>query len=222
MVHLGNSWDSVLAADFQSESYLQLRQFLKQEYATATIYPPMDDIFQALRLTPYEKSNVVILGQDPYHGPGQAHGLAFSVRPGVPVPPSLKNIYKELSTDLGCTVPDHGYLVDWAKQGVLLLNTALTVRAGQANSHRGKGWEVLTDSIIRHLNLREQPVVFLLWGANARAKVPLITNPLHLVLCAPHPSPLSAFQGFFGCRHFSQTNAFLRQCGLSEIDWQIR
>lgn len=222
MVHLGNSWDQVLAQEFQSESYLQLREFLKTEYSTQTIYPPMHDIFQALRLTPYENANVVILGQDPYHGPDQAHGLAFSVRPGVPVPPSLKNIYKELAEDLGCTIPNHGYLVDWAKQGVLLLNTALTVRAGQANSHRGKGWEVLTDSIIRHLNLREKPVVFLLWGANARAKVPLITNPLHLVLCAPHPSPLSAFQGFFGCKHFSKTNAFLRQCGLPEIDWQIR
>lgn len=222
MVHLGNSWDDVLTQEFQSESYLQLREFLKTEYSTQTIYPPMHDIFQALRLTPYENANVVILGQDPYHGPDQAHGLAFSVRPGVPVPPSLKNIYKELAEDLGCTIPNHGYLADWAKQGVLLLNTALTVRAGQANSHRGKGWEVLTDSIIRHLNLREKPVVFLLWGANARAKVPLITNPLHLVLCAPHPSPLSAFQGFFGCKHFSKTNAFLRQCGLPEIDWQIR
>ena len=222
MVHLGNSWDQVLAQEFQSESYLQLREFLKTEYSTQTVYPPMHDIFQALRLTPYENANVVILGQDPYHGPDQAHGLAFSVRPGVPVPPSLKNIYKELAEDLGCTIPNHGYLADWAKQGVLLLNTALTVRAGQANSHRGKGWEVLTDSIIRHLNLREKPVVFLLWGANARAKVPLITNPLHLVLCAPHPSPLSAFQGFFGCKHFSKTNAFLRQCGLPEIDWQIR
>ncbi len=222
MVHFDNSWDQVLAQEVQSESYLRLREFLKTEYSTQTIYPPMHDIFQALRLTPYENANVVILGQDPYHGPGQAHGLAFSVRPGVPVPPSLKNIYKELADDLGCTIPDHGYLVDWAKQGVLLLNTALTVRAGQANSHRGKGWEDLTDSIIRHLNLREQPVVFLLWGANARAKVPLITNPLHLVLCAPHPSPLSAFQGFFGCKHFSQANAFLRRCGLPEIDWQIR
>lgn len=222
MVHLGNSWDTVLAGEFQSDSYQRLRVFLKEEYRTQTIYPPMEDIFQALRLTPYENANVVILGQDPYHGPGQAHGLAFSVRPGVQPPPSLRNIYKELADDLGCTIPDHGYLVDWAKQGVLLLNTALTVRAGQANSHRGKGWEDLTDSIIRHLNLREQPVVFLLWGANARAKVPLITNPLHLVLCAPHPSPLSAFQGFFGCKHFSRTNTFLRQCGLPEIDWQIR
>lgn len=222
MVHLGNSWDQVLAQEFQSESYLRLREFLKTEYSTQMIYPPMHDIFQALRLTPYENANVVILGQDPYHGPGQAHGLAFSVRPGVPTPPSLKNIYKELADDLGCSIPDHGYLVDWAKQGVLLLNTALTVRAGQANSHRGKGWEELTDSIIRHLNLREKPVVFLLWGSNARAKVPLITNPLHLVLCAPHPSPLSAYQGFFGCKHFSRTNAFLRRCGLPEIDWQIR
>ena len=222
MVHLGNSWDQVLEQEFKSDSYLQLREFLKTEYSTQTIYPPMHDIFQALRLTPYENANVVILGQDPYHGPDQAHGLAFSVRPGVAVPPSLKNIYKELADDLGCSIPNHGYLVDWAKQGVLLLNTALTVRAGQANSHRGKGWEELTDSIIRHLNLREKPVVFLLWGGNARAKVPLITNPLHLVLCAPHPSPLSAYQGFFGCKHFSKTNAFLQTCGLPPIDWQIR
>ena len=222
MVHLGNSWDQVLEQEFKSDSYLQLREFLKTEYSTQTIYPPMHDIFQALRLTPYENANVVILGQDPYHGPDQAHGLAFSVRPGIAVPPSLKNIYKELADDLGCSIPNHGYLVDWAKQGVLLLNTALTVRAGQANSHRGKGWEELTDSIIRHLNLREKPVVFLLWGGNARAKVPLITNPLHLVLCAPHPSPLSAYQGFFGCKHFSKTNAFLQTCGLPPIDWQIR
>ena len=222
MVHLGNSWDQVLEQEFKSDSYLRLREFLKAEYSTQTIYPPMHDIFQALRLTPYENANVVILGQDPYHGPDQAHGLAFSVRPGVAVPPSLKNIYKELAEDLGCSIPNHGYLVDWAKQGVLLLNTALTVRAGQANSHRGKGWEDLTDSIIRHLNLRDKPVVFLLWGGNARAKVPLITNPLHLVLCAPHPSPLSAYQGFFGCKHFSKTNAFLQTCGLPPIDWQIR
>ena len=222
MVHLGNSWDQVLEQEFKSDSYLRLREFLKAEYSTQTIYPPMHDIFQALRLTPYENANVVILGQDPYHGPDQAHGLAFSVRPGVAVPPSLKNIYKELAEDLGCSIPNHGYLVAWAKQGVLLLNTALTVRAGQANSHRGKGWEELTDSIIRHLNLRDKPVVFLLWGGNARAKVPLITNPLHLVLCAPHPSPLSAYQGFFGCKHFSKTNAFLQTCGLPPIDWQIR
>lgn len=221
MVHLNNSWDAILAQDFQQESYQRLRAFLKAEYSTRTVYPPMEDIFQALRLTPYEQTKVVILGQDPYHGPGQAHGLAFSVRHGVAVPPSLRNIYRELADDLGCTLPDHGDLTHWASQGVLLLNTVLTVRAGQAGSHRGKGWEVLTDSIIRHLNLREQPVVFLLWGAHARAKVPLITNPLHLVLTAPHPSPLSAFQGFFGCRHFSRANAFLHSCGLPGIDWQI-
>lgn len=222
MVHLDNSWDEVLSADFESESYRQLRQFLKTEYRTCTVYPPMDRIFQALRLTPYEAVKVVILGQDPYHGPNQAHGLAFSVQPDVPVPPSLKNIYQELQSDLGCTIPSHGNLESWARQGVLLLNTALTVRGGQANSHRGKGWELLTDSIIRHLNQREAPMVFLLWGANARAKAPLLTNPNHLVLTAPHPSPLSAFHGFFGCRHFSQTNAFLRSHGTAEIDWQIR
>jgi len=221
MVQIGNDWDAVLAEDFASENYRALREFLKTEYRSHTIYPGMYDIFNALKATPYADVRVLLLGQDPYHGPGQAHGLAFSVQPGVPAPPSLQNIYKELHDDLGCTIPETGCLLPWAKQGVLLLNTALTVRAGQANSHRGRGWEVFTDSVIRHLNAREQPLVFLLWGGNARAKRALITAPQHLVLEAPHPSPLSAYSGFFGCRHFSKTNDFLRAHGMAPIDWQL-
>ena len=221
MVNIGNDWDGVLAADFDSENYRELRKFLKSEYMSHTIYPSMYDIFNALKETPYSEVRVLLLGQDPYHGPEQAHGMAFSVRPGVEAPPSLQNIYKELYTDLGCAIPNTGCLLPWARQGVLLLNTALTVRAGQANSHRGHGWEVFTDSIIRHLNDREKPVVFLLWGANARQKRALITAPQHLVLEAPHPSPLSAYNGFFGCRHFSKTNEFLIKNGMSPIDWQL-
>ena len=198
------------------------QEFLKEEYSRYPVYPEMHHIFEALTRTPYESVKVVILGQDPYHGPNQAHGLAFSVQKGVPTPPSLQNIYKELQSDVGCDIPSHGDLSQWADQGVLLLNAVLTVRGGEANSHRGKGWEQLTDSVIRCLNERERPMVFLLWGANARAKAPLITNPRHQVLCAPHPSPLSAFHGFFGCKHFSNANAFLRSCGMEEIDWQIR
>lgn len=221
MVNIGNDWDEVLAADFDSENYRELRTFLKSEYTAHTIYPSMYDIFNALKETPYHDVRVLLLGQDPYHGPGQAHGLAFSVRPDVEAPPSLQNIYKELHTDLGCSIPNTGCLLPWARQGVLLLNTALTVRAGQANSHRGHGWEVFTDSIIRHLNGREKPVVFLLWGANARQKRVLITSPQHLVLEAAHPSPLSAYNGFFGCRHFSKANEFLKKNGMLPIDWQL-
>ena len=220
MKPLGNAWDELLAAEFASAYYLELRAFLKTEYGSRTIYPNMFDIFNALKFTDYPKVRAVILGQDPYHGPGQAHGLAFSVQKGVPTPPSLANIYKELQQDLGITPPNHGNLEHWAQQGVLLLNTALTVRGGQANSHRSKGWEQFTDRIIALLNDRSEPMVFLLWGANARGKVPLITNPNHLILTAPHPSPLSAHSGFFGCRHFSATNEFLRPHG-GEIDWQI-
>ena len=222
MVNLGNSWDGLLAEEFGKPYYLQLRQFLKQEYNTQQIFPPMHDIFNALRYTPYENVKAVILGQDPYHEPGQAHGLAFSVKKGVMPPPSLKNIYKELHDDLGVTAPSHGELTEWAKQGVLLLNTALTVRRGQANSHRGKGWETFTDSVIRILNDKPEPLVFLLWGGNAKGKLPLLTNPKHLVLTAAHPSPLSAFNGFFGCRHFSKANAYLQQNGVTPIDWQIK
>ena len=223
MVHIGNDWDSILQDDFASESYQKLRQFLIQEYRTKRIYPDMYDIFNALKYTPYEAVKCVILGQDPYHGEGQAHGLSFSVRQGIQPPPSLVNIFKELRDDLGVDniQSGSGDLTAWAKQGVLLLNAALTVRAGQANSHHGVGWEQLTDAIIRHLNDREQPMVFLLWGGNARAKAGLITNRRHLILQCPHPSPLSAYHGFFGCRHFSQTNAFLTENGMQPIDWKL-
>ncbi|MBR5228593.1 MAG: uracil-DNA glycosylase [Firmicutes bacterium] len=221
MVNLGNDWDQILDGEFDKEYYLNLRKFLIEEYRTRVIYPSMYDIFNALKATPYKDVKVVIIGQDPYHGPGQAHGMCFSVKKGVPQPPSLQNIFKELEADLGCTRPSHGYLEQWAKQGVLLLNTALTVRGGQANSHRGKGWEIFTDNVIKHLVAREEPMVFLLWGANAKAKASLITNPNHLILTAAHPSPLSAWNGFFGCGHFSKTNEFLKQHGMTPIDWQI-
>lgn len=218
MVHIGNSWDDVLKEDFESENYRNLRKFLATEYRTRVIYPDMHDIFNALKYTPYEKVKVVILGQDPYHGAGQAHGMCFSVKPNVPAPPSLVNIFKEIETDVGIknTSP---YLVNWAKQGVLLLNTVLTVREGQPNSHRGQGWEVLTDSIIKKLNARKEPIVFMLWGGNARSKKALITNPQHLILECPHPSPLSAYAGFFECRHFSKCNDFLKKHGETPIDW---
>lgn len=218
MVNIGNSWDNILKQDFESENYKQLRAFVAHEYRTHTVYPDMYDIFNALKYTAYEKVRVVILGQDPYHGEGQAHGMCFSVKPGVETPPSLVNIFKEIESDLGIrnTSP---YLVKWAEQGVLLLNTVLTVRAGQANSHKGRGWEVLTDSIISKLNERQEPIVFMLWGSNARAKKSLITGKQHLILECPHPSPLSAYAGFFGCRHFSKCNAFLKSHGYQEIDW---
>mgnify|MGYP002535828439 FL=1 len=220
MVHLGNDWDEILAGEFQKEYYLRLRQILKQEYCTQTIYPSMYDLFNALRFTPCSQVKAVIIGQDPYHGPGQAHGLSFSVQKGVPIPPSLQNIFKELQDDLGVQPPHHGCLEAWARNGVLLLNNVLTVRAGQPNSHKGIGWETFTDDVIKILNERDQPIVFLLWGANARAKQPLLTNPNHLVLTAPHPSPLSAYSGFFGCRHFSKATHFLNQHGVT-MDWRI-
>ncbi len=221
MVQLNNQWDSLLAEEFQKEYYQKLRQILAHEYKTQTIYPDMHDIFNAIRTTDYPDVKAVILGQDPYHGPGQAHGLCFSVQPGVEPPPSLKNIYKELNTELGIPIPQTGYLLPWAKQGVLLLNTVLTVRAGQANSHKNLGWEILTDKIISLLNERETPMVFLLWGANARKKQELITNPNHLILSCAHPSPLSAFNGFFGCGHFKKCNEFLESHQLSPIDWKL-
>ena len=247
MVKLNNSWDALLAPEFESEYYQRLRRFLIDEYKNRTIYPDMYDIFNALKVTPYEEVKVVILGQDPYHEPGQAHGMAFSVNPGIKQPPSLVNIFKELKDDLGIEPPpkEYGYLMDWANQGVLLLNTCLTVRAHQANSHRGKGWEQLTDKIVELLAKREKSLVFILWGANARSKVPLIERSMnmmkpiandgietstnrdfpeagrHLILEAPHPSPLSAYSGFFGGHYFSRTNAFLQQHGEDAIDWKI-
>ena len=221
MVHFNNDWDEVLAGEFDQEYYKRIRYFLKQEYAEQTVYPPMEYIFNALRLTPYSSVKAVILGQDPYHGPGQAHGLCFSVQPGVKVPPSLQNIYKELKSDLGIEPPKDGTLTKWAKQGVLMLNTVLTVRAHQANSHRGMGWEQFTDAAIRILNEQDRPIVFILWGSPAQKKAQMLNNPKHLILKAPHPSPLSAYRGFFGSRPFSQTNEFLVKNGLEPIDWQI-
>ncbi len=221
MVQIGNDWDEVLEGEFEKEYYQNLRAFLAQEYKRATVYPDMYSIFNALKLTSYADTKIVILGQDPYHGPGQAHGLAFSVQKGIAIPPSLLNMYKELKNDLGCYIPDNGFLEKWAKQGVLLLNTSLTVRQGEANSHQKIGWQILTDTIIAHLNKKVAPVVYLLWGANARAKAARINNPMQKVLEAPHPSPLSASRGFFGCKHFSKANAFLAQNGLAPIDWQI-
>jgi len=218
MVKLDNSWDALLADEFRKDYYLQLREFLKKEYSQYTIYPGMYDIFNALRYTPYEDVKVVILGQDPYHEPGQAHGLCFSVQDGTPLPPSLKNIYKELWDDLG-VARSTGCLTDWAKQGVLLLNSVLTVRKGQAGSHAGKGWETFTDHVISLLNEREDPVVFLLWGGYARKKKALITNTRHRVLEAAHPSPLSAYNGWFGCRQFSKANAILGTMGKSPVMW---
>lgn len=221
MVNIGNEWDELLKDEFQKEYYLKLRQILAHEYRTQTIYPEMYDIFNALKYTSYSGVKAVILGQDPYHGPGQAHGLCFSVKKGVQPPPSLQNIFKEIQSDLGITPPNHGELTAWAQRGVLLLNTALTVRAGQANSHKDLGWAIFTDRVIELLNERETPIVFLLWGANARQKATLITNPAHLKLTCAHPSPLSAFNGFFGCKHFSKANEFLTAHGMEEIDWSI-
>ena len=220
-MHIGNEWDALLADEIKKDYYLRLREFLKQEYTTRRIYPPMEDIFNALRHTSYSDVRAVILGQDPYHGAGQAPGMCFSVKKGTPPPPSLQNIFKELKADLGIDPPNHGELTQWADNGVLLLNTVLTVREGQANSHRGMGWEHFTDRVIQLLNERQQPIVFLLWGGNARSKANLITNPQHLVLQCAHPSPLSAYNGFFGCRHFSKTNEFLTQHGMQPINWKL-
>ena len=219
MVHIGNDWDELLSDEFEKDYYKSLREFLKTEYFSRRIYPPMNDIFNALKYTSRENTRVVILGQDPYHGPGQAHGLCFSVKAGVTPPPSLKNIFKELEDDLGIPAPKTGELIGLAKQGVLLLNTTLTVREGAPQSHKGKGWEILTDRIISLVNEKNEPTVFLLWGGNARAKRSLITNERHLVLECAHPSPLSAYAGFFGCKHFSKTNDFLKKCNLPPIDW---
>ena len=218
---LKNDWKPLLESEFSQEYYVKLRSFLKKEYETQTIYPDKYDIFNALNHTTYENTKVVILGQDPYHGPNQAHGLSFSVKPGVTTPPSLRNIYKELKTDIGCSIPNNGFLNKWADQGILLLNAVLTVRAGQANSHKNKGWEHFTDKVISLVNQKEDPVVFLLWGKNAQSKEKYITNPKHLILKSTHPSPLSAHRGFLGCKHFSKANEFLKSNGRDTIDWQI-
>lgn len=221
MVNIGNEWDGLLADEFKKDYYIQLRQFLISEYNSRRIFPPMDDIFNALRYTSYGDVKAVILGQDPYHEIGQAHGLCFSVKEGVTPPPSLVNIFKEIQDELGIIPPKSGELTKWAKSGVLLLNTVLTVREGQANSHKGKGWEILTDRVIELLNERGQPIVFLLWGRNARDKARLITNSRHLVLQCAHPSPLSAHNGFFGCGHFKKANEFLEKNGIEPVDWRL-
>ncbi len=221
MVHIGNDWDDLLKEEFEKEYYLKLRQFLAYEYKHTIVYPDMYDIFNALKYTPFHKVKVVLLGQDPYHGKGQAHGLCFSVQKGVTPPPSLQNIYQELHRDVNFRIPAHGNLIPWTKQGVLLLNTVLTVRANQPNSHAHKGWEILTDRIISLLDQKEEPLVFLLWGKNAKSKQSLLQNPNHLILSTSHPSPYSVHYGFEGCAHFSKTNAFLQAHHMAPIDWQL-
>lgn len=220
-VFIGNDWDLLLADEWEKTYYQNLRKQLIQEYKNYKVYPDMYDIFNALKSVAYEDCKVLILGQDPYHGKGQAHGYAFSVKKGVRTPPSLLNIYKEMHEDIGTYIPDNGYLKKWADQGVLLLNTSLTVRAGKPNSHEKLGWEILTDRIIKLLNDREKPIVFILWGRNAQSKEPFITNPKHLIIKSPHPSPFSASRGFFGSKPFSRTNGFLKSVGQEPIDWQI-
>lgn len=221
VVNIGNEWDERLEGEFDKEYYKKLRAFLAKEYKTRTVYPDMYDIFNALKFTSYSDVKVVVIGQDPYHGPGQAHGLSFSVKKGIEAPPSLKNIFKEIHNELGTPVPSHGQLTSWAEQGVLLLNAVLTVRAGEANSHKNMGWEFFTDRVIELLNQREKPMAFLLWGANARQKKKLITNPIHRIFESAHPSPLSAYNGFFGCGHFLGANEFLKSVGSTPIDWSL-
>lgn len=218
---INNDWLDALREEFRKPYYAQLHKKVLEEYRTHVIFPPADDIFNAFHLTPLRNVKVVILGQDPYHNVGQAHGLCFSVKPDVEIPPSLVNIYKELQDDIGCTIPNHGYLTKWAEQGVLMLNTVLTVRAHQANSHHGIGWEEFTDAAIRAVNAQDRPIVYILWGRPAQAKKTMLNNPKHLILEAPHPSPLSAYRGFFGSKPFSQTNEFLKANGVEPIDWQI-
>lgn len=221
MALIRGDWAELLRPEFSKPYYGELYSFVQEEYRCGTVYPPPQDIFNALHATPLKSVRAVILGQDPYHGEGQAHGMSFSVRPGCPVPPSLSNIFRELHDDIGYHVPDSGYLMKWAKQGVLLLNTVLTVRAHEAYSHHGHGWEQFTDAVLKAVALQDRPVVYMLWGKPAQAKAPMLQNPRHLILMAPHPSPLSAYRGFFGCRHFSQCNEFLEKNGAEAIDWQI-
>ncbi|WP_217588062.1 uracil-DNA glycosylase [Lentibacillus saliphilus] len=214
-----HAWEEILQNEFTKPYYVELSTFLNREYAIHTVYPPREDLFNALTLTPFHHVKVVILGQDPYHGPNQAHGLSFSVQTGVKQPPSLVNIFKELASDIGCPTPQHGNLTGWAKQGVLLLNTVLTVREGEAHSHRNKGWEQFTDTVISYLNKKETPVVYILWGRAAQSKETLIDTTKHYIVKSPHPSPLSAHRGFFGSQPFSQTNAMLEAAGMKGIDW---
>lgn len=222
MAMINNDWLEALRPEFGKDYYKELFEFVREEYGRVVVYPPADDIFNAFHFTPLSQVKVLILGQDPYHNVNQAHGLSFSVPESQrDIPPSLQNIYKELQEDLGCDIPNNGYLKKWADQGVLLLNTVLTVQAHRAGSHQGKGWEYFTDAVIQAVNAQDRPIVYMLWGRPAQSKGSMLTNPKHLVLKAPHPSPLSAYRGFFGCRHFSQANAFLQEGGLTPIDWQI-
>ena len=221
LLNIENDWHAIIGSEFDKTYFRELIDFLEIEYCTNTIYPEQNEIFNAFVYTPFDKVKVVMLGQDPYHGPGQAHGLSFSVKPGIPAPQSLVNIFKELNDDMGLHVPPHGHLLKWAEQGVLMLNTVLTVRAGEAHSHRKKGWETFTDEVIKAINNRDEPVVFWLWGKPAESKLKLITNKQPLVLIAPHPSPLSVYRGFFGSKPFSKTNAFLTQNGKAPIDWTL-
>jgi uracil-DNA glycosylase len=220
-ISLDSEWNTLLEDEFDKDYFKRLADFLEEEYENKTVYPEKKDIFNALHKTEYHKVKAVIIGQDPYHGPEQAHGMSFSVKPGVPIPPSLRNIYKELKADIGCEIPNHGYLVKWAEEGVLLLNTVLTVRRGEAHSHKCKGWEMFTDRIISLLNEREQPIVFILWGRPAQSKQSLIDDKKHLIITGVHPSPLSASRGFFGSNPFSKANQFLRALGENEIDWEL-
>lgn len=221
MTHIGNSWDKLLSDEFEKPYFKELISFVEDEYKNYVIHPDKEDIFNALKYTDYKDVKVVIFGQDPYHGENQAHGLCFSVKKGVDVPPSLKNIYKELQMEMGLSIPTHGCLEKWAKQGVLLLNSALTVRDGLANSHKNKGWEKVTDRIVSLLNDRPEPIIFLLWGNDAKKKEEIITNPQHIILTAAHPSPLSASRGFMGCGHFAKVNNILKAMNKTEVDWQI-
>ena len=221
METIGNDWDSILKEEFEKDYYKKIEEFLEEEYRKKTVFPEREKIFEAFKLTPFKEVKVVILGQDPYHGRGQSHGLAFSVQKDVKIPPSLRNIYKELESDLGLEIPNNGYLKSWAERGVLLLNTALTVREGQANSHRKVGWEIFTDKVIKRINEKEDPVVFILWGNNAKEKEKYITNPIHHVVKSYHPSPLSASRGFFGTRPFSRTNKLLKESGRGPVDWSV-
>ncbi len=222
MAAISGDWQEALQDEFKKEYYKKLYDKVREEYRTHTVFPPAEDIFNAFHYTPLQDVKVVIFGQDPYHNVGQAHGLCFSVKKGVEIPPSLVNIYKELQDDIGCAIPNHGYLTSWAKQGVLMLNTVLTVRAHQANSHQGIGWEEFTNAAIRVLNEQDRPIVFILWGRPAQMKKKMLDNPKHLILEAPHPSPLSSYRGFFGSKPFSKANAFLKANGIQEIDWEIK